>query len=101
MIKNVSDDKVVDLTYHWKVNEDKDWQFCSNILRQDNEIDISWEGVKKAYDSFFMNHVGKVPYTKCPQCGCLVIPCRGKYGYFLGCQGYPECKYVVSQFKRY
>jgi DNA topoisomerase-1 len=31
---------------------------------------------------------------KCPQCGKDLVSRRGKYGPFVGCSGYPVCKYV-------
>src|SRR5207248_7881191 len=30
----------------------------------------------------------------CPECGRQLQVRRGKYGEFVGCSGYPECKYV-------
>lgn len=30
----------------------------------------------------------------CPDCGKELVQRRGKYGLFVGCIGYPECKYV-------
>lgn len=30
----------------------------------------------------------------CPNCGRLLIERTGRYGKFLGCPGYPECKYI-------
>jgi DNA topoisomerase-1 len=36
----------------------------------------------------------------CPQCGKPMIVKHGRYGKFLACSGYPECKYTKSlQFK--
>jgi DNA topoisomerase-1 len=30
----------------------------------------------------------------CPNCGRLLVEKRGRFGTFLGCPGYPECKYI-------
>ncbi|MCS6836597.1 MAG: topoisomerase DNA-binding C4 zinc finger domain-containing protein [Anaerolineae bacterium] len=30
----------------------------------------------------------------CPQCGKPLAQRSGKYGLFVGCSGYPECKYI-------
>jgi DNA topoisomerase-1 len=30
----------------------------------------------------------------CPNCGKLLIERQGRFGKFLGCPGYPECKYI-------
>lgn len=32
----------------------------------------------------------------CPQCGGLLIEKNGKYGKFLGCSNYPNCKYTKN-----
>lgn len=32
----------------------------------------------------------------CPQCGKKLIVRKGKFGAFLGCEGYPECKYTQT-----
>ncbi|MBC8101876.1 MAG: type I DNA topoisomerase [Cytophagales bacterium] len=30
----------------------------------------------------------------CPNCGKLLVEKKGRFGAFLGCPGYPECKYI-------
>ncbi|MFA5307523.1 MAG: topoisomerase DNA-binding C4 zinc finger domain-containing protein, partial [Candidatus Babeliales bacterium] len=30
----------------------------------------------------------------CPQCGKTLVQRRGKFGTFIACPGYPECKYI-------
>lgn len=30
----------------------------------------------------------------CPECGCLLVKRRGKYGDFFGCSGFPLCRYT-------
>ena len=32
----------------------------------------------------------------CPDCGSLLVERKGKFGTFLGCTGYPECKYTFD-----
>lgn len=34
------------------------------------------------------------PVRYCPVCGKKLIRRKGRYGYFLGCSGYPECSYT-------
>lgn len=43
-------------------------------------------------------------YDKCPACNCtdkskggVLKFRRGKYGDFLGCSNYPECKYTTTR----
>ena len=33
---------------------------------------------------------------ECPKCGQYLVKRKGKYGEFLGCSGYPECKYTEN-----
>jgi len=40
------------------------------------------------------------PEKACPKCGKPLLYRRGKYGPFLGCSGYPECKYLESLKKK-
>ena len=32
-------------------------------------------------------------YMKCPKCGSEMVKRNGKYGEFLSCSGFPDCKY--------
>ncbi len=34
---------------------------------------------------------------KCPKCGRPLVYRRSRYGRFLGCSGYPECKYIKKE----
>ena len=33
-------------------------------------------------------------YGECPNCGGKLVMRKGKYGKFLGCSNYPNCKYT-------
>lgn len=33
---------------------------------------------------------------KCPKCGSILVQRNGKYGTFLGCTGYPTCRYTEN-----
>lgn len=39
---------------------------------------------------------GKESDTSCEKCGLPMLVKRGKFGPFLGCSGYPECKNIVK-----
>lgn len=34
--------------------------------------------------------------NKCPQCGSDLVKRNGKFGYFLGCNSYPRCKFTLN-----
>lgn len=36
----------------------------------------------------------------CPACGGLLVKKKGKYGYFIGCSNYPDCRYSRQQNKK-
>lgn len=36
----------------------------------------------------------KVMNKVCPKCGGQLVQKKGKYGAFIGCSNYPECKYT-------
>lgn len=37
---------------------------------------------------------GSAEEAVCPECGCLLVKRRGKYGDFFGCSGFPLCRYT-------
>lgn len=36
----------------------------------------------------------------CPRCGGKLINREGKYGKFIGCENYPNCKFILKQQER-
>jgi DNA topoisomerase-1 len=36
----------------------------------------------------------------CPDCGKPLAKRRGRFGPFIGCTGYPDCKYVKKQVEK-
>lgn len=63
--------------------------------------EASWQAGGKGIDS----HAEKILSISnetiaeqhiCPKCGGRLIEKNGKYGKFLGCSGYPQCKYTQS-----
>ncbi len=68
---------------------------------------ISTEGAHRALNDCRMNQTvyeelgkqlqkSKESMRKCPNCGEILVKRNGKYGLFLGCSGYPKCKYTES-----
>ena len=37
---------------------------------------------------------GKIDIRKCPVCGKTLKRRNGRYGEFMGCSGYPGCRYT-------
>ncbi len=55
-------------------------------------VDSAYEGMEKIEDE----KTGE----QCPECGKDLVYRQGKYGKFIACSGYPECKYIVSLKKK-
>jgi DNA topoisomerase-1 len=63
-----------------------DCTFTCNFTRtEDNKIVCVEEEAPKVLDE------------KCPLCGKPLRQVRGKYGMFIACSGYPECKYIHKE----
>ncbi|MCF7836507.1 type I DNA topoisomerase [Candidatus Gracilibacteria bacterium] len=39
----------------------------------------------------------KIKDQKCPECGKLLTVKRGRFGMFVGCSGYPDCKFIEKK----
>ncbi|MEG1597087.1 MAG: type I DNA topoisomerase [Bacilli bacterium] len=69
----------------------------------------SVELLHKFYDKFApslehaFEQMEKPPLTEtgelCPECNKPLVIRRGKYGEFVGCSNYPECKYIKKEVK--
>ena len=83
-------------------NEIVDANYTSNL---EKSLDKIAEGKMKDIDflkSFYQNleeDINKEESTnkvtkKCPNCGATLVVRRGRYGSFLACPNYPNCKYT-------
>ena len=67
------------------------------------------EVLKKFYDLFeprvkdaFSDMEKKAPKETgeiCPECGNKLVVRKGRYGEFVACSNYPECKYIKKEDK--
>lgn len=68
---------------------------------------ISTKGAHRALNDCRMNQLiyerlgvemeeKKKDMKKCPRCGQLLCQRKGKFGLFLGCSGYPACRYTEN-----
>ncbi len=39
------------------------------------------------------------PHGRCPTCGSSLVLRHGKFGYFIGCDRFPDCRYTTSIFE--
>ncbi|MFH0898732.1 MAG: type I DNA topoisomerase [bacterium] len=65
-----------------------DCKFTSNFIRNEKgEIELAQQQSTMAQQS----------EIQCPQCGKLLVQKMGRFGPFLACPGYPECKYIHQE----
>ena len=68
---------------------------------------VSTNGAHRALNDCRMNQIiyerlgGEMEKRKndikqCPKCGQFLLKRKGKFGYFLGCGGYPACRYTEN-----
>ena len=61
-----------------------------------------WNKFEPLVESAFKTMEKKAPEStgeKCPECGHDLVIRKGKYGEFVACSNYPECKYIKQQEK--
>ena len=62
-----------------------------DILIENNVKDRK---TKKEYIKNIKTNVDKKDISKCPKCGGTLVERESKYGKFIGCSNYPQCKYT-------
>ena len=81
-----------------------------NDLDKIADGDLIWNNVlKDFYDLFeprvkdaFQDMEKKAPVEtgeNCPECGNPLVVRKGRYGEFVACSNYPECKYIKKEKK--
>lgn len=92
---------IINITFTSKMEEDLDKIAEGKIKRDDVLIDF-YEPFKKDLEKWMGSSVKKQAITtdlQCPECDEPLVIRFGKAGEFLGCSGFPECKFT-SQFKK-
>ena len=62
-----------------------------------------WNKFEPLVESAFKTMEKKAPEStgeECPECGHDLVIRKGKYGEFIACSNYPECKYIKQQEKQ-
>jgi len=89
---------VVDVAFTAEMEARLD-QIAEGELEWVNVIDEFYKPFKKTVDEA-EKHVGRVKIPEevtdelCPECGRNLVVKHGRFGAFLGCQGYPECTFT-------
>ena len=61
---------------------------CSGYPKCEYTEKVNGNGGEK--DQFTPEEVGR----KCPKCQLVLVKRKGRYGFFIGCSGFPGCKYI-------
>ena len=91
----------VDYIWHFKVEDNLGWDFCAGLLKQDDVADISGVELENIFKKYFKDNMGIEPYEKCPMCGKELLPRKSRYGYFIGCSRFPDCRFMATNQKPY
>jgi restriction system protein len=68
---------------------------ANDITLWDRRALIKYLIREEEYDPSLQEVVSEKSHTSfCPVCGKKLVRRNGKYGYFLGCSGYPQCNYT-------
>lgn len=97
----MTDKDCVSYVWHFMVEDGFDLKSCAEIIKQDLDIFILPKELEKKFKRYFKDTTGIEPYGKCPLCGGKLLPRSSKYGYFIGCSGYPECNFTATDKKPY
>jgi DNA topoisomerase-1 len=75
--------------------EDKRYLVCKGY--PECEFRLEWVDVDTTEQSVQSEQpVKKQIYPKCPKCGSELVKRSNKYGNFLGCSAYPDCKFAFN-----
>ena len=77
-----------------KIAEDK----CNNIKVLRDFYDVFEPIVEKAFKDMEKRQPVETGES-CPECGNPLVIRKGKYGEFVACSNYPECKYIKQEKK--
>ncbi|GEM86151.1 type I DNA topoisomerase [Meiothermus granaticius] len=73
------------------------YEFTAQMEARLDEIEegkAQWPKVVREFYDPFLKDYAKVPQKLCPVCGRPLELKVSRFGQFLGCTGYPECKYT-------
>lgn len=62
----------------------------------DNIIASKENNCEKINTNYLSNENKDIEEKRCPRCGESLILRKGKYGEFMGCSGYPKCRYTEN-----
>ena len=83
--------------YYEVILDDEEVHRIIMILTEQNIKDRKYKKVhvKKVKENIYVKSQ-KIKSGRCPRCNGLLVERKGKYGKFIGCSNYPDCKFTQS-----
>jgi hypothetical protein len=90
----VTDEQNVYASWDWVMKCRDKWSDAAEKLTKQNGGEwISGKELAESYRRYFVELTGILPFSPCPVCGAKLVPKSSKYGYFVGCRAFPECRF--------
>ena len=92
---------IVNVKYTANMEDDLD-KIAENKADYIKVLTDFYDGFAPLVDNAFKNMEKKAPEQTgemCPECGNPLVIRKGRYGQFVACSNYPECKYIKKEEK--
>lgn len=93
---------LINVKYTAKMEEDLD-NIASGEVVWNDLLEEFWKEFEPMVENAFDNMEKKEPEKTgevCPDCGKDLVKRNGRYGEFIACSNYPECKYIKKEEKK-
>lgn len=93
---------IINVEYTRDMEEDLD-KIAEGTKVWNNVLDIFYKNFEPLVEEAFKDMEKKAPEETgetCPECGKPLVIRKGRYGQFVACSNYPECKYIKKEEKQ-
>ena len=93
---------LINVEYTKEMEEDLD-EIAEGKLVWNKVLDKFWQVFEPRVEKAFEDMDKKAPEETgetCPNCGHPLVVRKGRYGEFVACSNYPECKYIKKEEKK-
>ena len=93
---------IINVTYTKEMEDDLD-KVAEGTLVETKLLDRFYKDFEPKVEEAFAKMEKKAPEQigeQCPECGSELVIRNGRYGKFIACSNYPECKYIKKEEKR-
>ena len=84
---------LINVKYTSNMEKDLD-KIANGKLKEKDFLNDFYETMENVVKNKFPNSTSEITDRICPECGKPLVIRTGKFGKFLGCSGYPNCKHV-------